>query len=93
MIKAEIVETISQRTGIEKGVVKLTVETFMESVIESLVNDDDVRLRGFGNFVVKKRAEKNFHAAPGKWILIPEHNEPFFKPCDEFKELVKSNIK
>ena len=93
MIKARIVDAISQRTGIEKTIVKVTVEALMESIIKSLSNGEDVFLRGFGSFIVKKRAEKNFHAAPGKWILIPEHNEPYFKPCDEFKKLVKSNIK
>ncbi len=93
MVKAQVVDIISQRTGINKEAVKLTVEAFMESVIESLIDGEDVSLRGFGNFIVKKRPKKNFHAAPGKWILIPEHNEPFFKPCDEFKELVKKNIK
>ena len=93
MTKAEIVNTISQKTGIEKMVVKLTIETFMETVMGSLSSGEDVFLRGFGNFIVKKRNKKNFHAAPGNWILIPEHYEPFFKPCDEFKERVKSNVK
>lgn len=93
MIKAQIVDTISQRTGIEKEAVKVTVDAFMESIIESLVGGNYVSLRGFGNFIVKKKPPKNFHAAPGRWILIPEHNEPFFKPCDEFKELVKKNVK
>lgn len=93
MIKAQIVDTISQRTGIEKEAVKVTVDAFMESIIESLVGGKNVSLRGFGNFIVKKKPQKNFHAAPGKWFLIPEHNEPFFKPCDEFKELVKKNVK
>lgn len=93
MIKAQIVDTISQKTGIEKNVVKVTVDTLMESIVISLSHGEDVFLRGFGSFIVKKKAEKNFHAAPGKWILIPEHNEPYFKPCDEFKEMVKANVK
>jgi DNA-binding protein HU-beta len=93
MIKAQIVDTISQKTGIEKTVVKVTVDTLMERIVSSLSHGEDVFLRGFGSFVVKKRSEKNFHAAPGKWILIPEHNEPFFRPCDEFKELIKKNVK
>lgn len=86
MVKAEIVDTISQRMGIEKAAVKMTVESLMESIIDALSRGDDVSLRGFGNFVVKKKNEKNFHAAHGKWILIPEHYEPYFRPCKEFKE-------
>lgn len=93
MTKAEIVDRISQRTGIEKIAIKMTVESLMESVIDALSGGDNVSLRGFGNFVVKKKNEKNFHAAPGKWILIPEHFEPYFRPCKEFKEQVNLNVK
>ena len=93
MVKAQIVDTISQSTGIEKTVVKVTVEALMESIINSLSNGENVFLRGFGSFVVKKKAKKNFHAAPGKWILIPEHNEPYFKPCNDFKDMLKANVK
>lgn len=93
MVKAQIVDTISQSTGIEKTVVKVAVEALMESIINSLSNGENVFLRGFGSFVVKKKNEKNFHAAPGKWILIPEHFEPYFRPCKEFKEQVNLNVK
>ena len=58
MVKAQVVDIISQRTGINKEAVKLTVEAFMESVIESLIDGEDVSLRGFGNFIVKKRPKK-----------------------------------
>ena len=93
MTKAEIVNMISQRTGIEKMAVKMTIESLMESVIDSITRGENVSLRGFGSFIVKKKNEKNFHAAPGKWILIPEHFEPAFKPCKEFMEQVKTNVK
>ena len=93
MVKAEIVDTISQRTGIEKMAVKMTIESFMESIIDALTRGENVYLRGFGSFVDKKKNEKNFHAAPCKWILIPEHYEPSFKPCKEFNDQVKHNVK
>ena len=58
MTKADIVNAISENTGIEKMVVQKTVEAFMESVKGSLIKGEDVFLRGFGSFVVKTRAEK-----------------------------------
>ena len=58
MTKADIVNEISRNTGIEKTTVLKTVEAFMETVSDSLVDDNNVYLRGFGSFVVKKRAEK-----------------------------------
>ena len=48
MTKAEVVNEIAKKTGIEKTVVLSTVETFMEVVKESLTNQEPVYLRGFG---------------------------------------------
>lgn len=90
MTKAELVKQISDKTGIEKIAVLLTIEQLMLVVKSSLINNEPVYLRGFGSFVIKHKAKKNFHAAPGKWIEIPAHTEPSFKPSKKFKELVKN---
>ena len=59
MTKAEIVNEISKKTGIDKATVLTAVEAFMESVKESLIQkEDNVYLRGFGSFILKKRAKK-----------------------------------
>ena len=58
MTKADIVNEISKNTGIEKVVVQKTVEAMMESVKDSLIKGNNVYLRGFGSFIVKKRAQK-----------------------------------
>ena len=58
MTKSDIVNEISRTTGIEKVAVQATVEAFMESIKNSVVEGKNVYLRGFGSFVVKKRAEK-----------------------------------
>ena len=58
MTKAEIVANISDKLGIEKVDVQLTVESLMQEIINSLENGENVYLRGFGSFIVKKRAEK-----------------------------------
>ena len=54
MTKAEVVNEISERTGVEKAVVQETVETFFKVVKGSLVNGDNVYFRGFGSFIIKK---------------------------------------
>ena len=55
MTKAEIVNEISKKTGIDKATVLTTVEAFMESVKESLIQkEENVYLRGFGSFILKK---------------------------------------
>ncbi|MFO7940555.1 MAG: HU family DNA-binding protein [Bacteroidales bacterium] len=94
MTKADIVNEISKNTGIEKVTVQKTVEAFMETVKESLVNDKNVYLRGFGSFIVKQRAEKTArNISKNTTIIIPEHYIPSFKPSKRFVSKVKDNVK
>lgn len=94
MTKADIVNEISKNTGIEKITVQRTVEAFMESVKDSLVREKNVYLRGFGSFIVKKRAKKTArNISKNTTIIIPEHFIPAFKPSKSFISKVKSNVK
>ena len=58
MTKADIITEIAEKTGIEKVAVQASVEAFMKTVRNSMVAGENVYLRGFGSFIVKKRAEK-----------------------------------
>ena len=59
MTKAQIVNEISKKTGIDKATALTAVEAFMEAVKESLIEkEENVYLRGFGSFILKKRAKK-----------------------------------
>ena len=90
MTKAEIVNEVAKATGIEKATVQIVVEAFMESVKGSLIQGNDVFLRGFGSFIVKKRAQKVArNILKGESITIPEHNIPAFKPAKSFVAKVK----
>ncbi len=93
MTKAEIVSKISDKTGIEKADVLATVEAFMNEVKSSLEADKNVYLRGFGSFIVKKRAEKTGrNISKNTTIKIPAHNIPAFKPAKVFVNGVKSKV-
>ena len=59
MTKADIVSEIAKSTGVEKMQVQTIVEAFMESVKDSLIQNNNVYLRGFGSFIVKKPSTKN----------------------------------
>ncbi|HET9570972.1 MAG TPA: HU family DNA-binding protein [Bacteroidales bacterium] len=90
MTKADIVNEISKRTGVDKVTVLSSVETFMDVVKESLVKEENVYLRGFGSFIVKKRAQKTArNISKNTTIIIPEHNIPSFKPAKTFVSEVK----
>ncbi|MDR0895297.1 MAG: integration host factor subunit beta [Prevotellaceae bacterium] len=90
MTKADIVNQIAKSTGIEKDKVLATVEAFMDSVKVSLAKEENVYLRGFGSFIVKKRAKKTArNISRNTTIIIPEHNIPAFKPAKSFMIEVK----
>jgi DNA-binding protein HU-beta len=94
MTKADIVAEISQKTGIEKVSVQVTVEAFMQSIKNSMTEGKNVYLRGFGSFIVKKRAEKTGrNISKNTTVIIPAHHIPAFKPAKTFLEKVKKNVK
>ena len=90
MTKADIVSEIAKNTGAEKIVVQQVVESFMDSVKSSLIEGNNVYLRGFGSFIIKRRAEKVArNISKNVTITIPEHNIPAFKPSKTFVGEVK----
>lgn len=94
MTKADIVNAVCENTGIEKVTVQKTVEAFMETVKESLTGGRNVYLRGFGSFIVKRRAEKVArNISRNTTIIIPEHFIPSFKPSETFVEQIKEQVK
>lgn len=94
MTKAEIVAEIAEKTGIEKVAVQETVENFMKVIKTSMHKGENVYLRGFGSFVVKKRAQKTGrNISKNTTIIIPEHFVPSFKPAKTFTDSVKVGAK
>ncbi len=90
MTKADIVSEIAKTTGVEKLQVQTIVEAFMETVKDSMAANNNVYLRGFGSFIIKKRAQKVArNISKNTTITIPEHNIPAFKPARSFAAKVK----
>ncbi|MFT5998520.1 MAG: DNA-binding protein HU-beta [Neolewinella sp.] len=93
MRKADLVTSISEKTGIAKVDVLVSLESFFKEVKGSLAEGENVYIRGFGSFVVKKRAKKiGRHIKENKAIEIPEHFIPAFKPAKIFVEQVKDKV-
>jgi len=93
MRKADLVTAISEKTGVPKVDVLVALETFFKEVKSSLSEGENVYIRGFGSFVVKKRAKKiGRHIKQNIAIEIPEHFIPAFKPAKIFVEQVKDNV-
>jgi DNA-binding protein HU-beta len=93
MRKADLVSSISEKTGVAKVDVLVALESFFSEVRESLSSGENVYIRGFGSFIIKKRAKKiGRHIKKNKAIEIPEHFIPSFKPAKVFVEQVKENV-
>ena len=94
MRKADLVAAISEKTGVAKVDVLVTLEEFFKEVKGSLAGGENVYVRGFGSFVIKRRAEKvGRHIKRNEALVIPEHYIPSFKPAKTFVEEVKAKVK
>ena len=90
MRKADLVTLISDKSGVPKVDVLVSLEMFFKEIKHSLANGENVYIRGFGSFIVKKRAKKiGRHIKKNVAIEIPEHFIPSFKPTKIFVDHVK----
>ena len=90
MRKADLVNKISEKTGIPKVDVMMTLETAFREIKESLSAGENIYIRGFGSFITKKRAAKiGRNIKKNVAVQIPEHFIPAFKPAKEFVADVK----
>ena len=96
MRKADLINQISEKTGIPKVDVLVTLESMFKAVKTALVSGENIYIRGFGSFITKKRAAKiGRNIKKNVAVEIPEHFIPAFKPAKEFMQEIKSskNIK
>ena len=94
MTKAEIVQEIANKTGIEKVAVQATIEAVMGTIKANMIKGENIYLRGFGTFLLKKRAEKTGrNISKNTTVKIPAHNIPAFKPAKEFVTEIKTKVK
>lgn len=90
MRKADLINNISEKTGIPKVDVLVTLEAMFKEVKETLSKGDNIYIRGFGSFITKKRAAKiGRNIKKNVAVNIPEHYIPAFKPSKEFVADVK----
>lgn len=90
MRKADLVNKISDKTGIPKVDVLVTLETMFKEIKDTLAAGENIYVRGFGSFITKRRAAKiGRNIKKNVAVHIPEHYIPAFKPAKEFVAEVK----
>jgi DNA-binding protein HU-beta len=90
MRKSDLINNISDKTGIPKVDVLVTIETLIKEIKENISKGENIYIRGFGSFITKRRAAKiGRNIKKNIAVHIPEHYIPAFKPSKEFVNEVK----
>lgn len=93
MRKSELINVIAEKTGIPKVDVIVILEKFFKEIRETMGEGENIYIRGFGSFILKKRAAKiGRNIAKNVAVDIPEHFIPAFRPSKDFMQDIK-NVK
>jgi DNA-binding protein HU-beta len=89
MNKKDIIKEIASQTGLTQKDSEKFLNSFMETVEETLVKGEDIKLVGFGNFKITNRAERNgVNPATKEKIIIAASKSPSFK----FSKSIKTEL-
>jgi len=89
MTKAELVEEVSEKTGLPKKQAEIVVNTVFESIVETLKTGEKIELRGFGSFRIRQRDSRmGRNPKTGEKVDVPAKRIPYFKPGKELRELL-----
>ena len=89
MNKNELVDSVATATELTKADAAKAVDAVFDSITRSLKKGQEVRLVGFGTFVVRKRAaSKGRDPRTGAEIKIAASMQPKFKAGKGLKDAV-----
>lgn len=93
LTKAELAELLFDRLGLNKRESKDMVEAFFEIVHGSLMQGQDVKLSGFGNFNVRRKAPRpGRNPRTGESIPIKARQVVTFHPSLKLKAMVQGDV-
>jgi integration host factor subunit alpha len=93
LTKAELADLLFERLGLNKRESKDMVEAFFEIIHASLVQGEDVKLSGFGNFQIRRKAPRpGRNPRTGEAIPIKARNVVTFHASHKLKGVVQGDI-
>lgn len=93
MTKSDMVDIISEATGLTKVETEAVITGFLEKLKESLRQGERVEFRGFGSFSVKKRKPKKArNPGTGETVYLPERFVPVFKASKVLKDEINGTL-
>jgi len=92
--KADLVNTISHRTGLTKHETEAVVDCLFDSIIDSLKEGKRIEIRGFGSFNIRYKNQRMArNPRTGEKVAVEAKNVPTFKISKEFKHAVSQSLK
>ena len=91
MSRPQIIKQLKEKNPqLNQSDLEVIIDTFSESVENALKNGQNVELRNFGTFFVKKIKEKHSARNPktGELIYVPEKNKVRFRPSKKLKKFI-----
>jgi DNA-binding protein HU-beta len=89
MNKNDLIASVAERTGLSKQAASQAVDATFDSITDALKGGDEVKIIGFGNFTVAKRAaSQGRNPRTGESIKIAASNTPKFKAGKGLKDAV-----
>jgi len=93
MLKSDLIDRVAIRTNLTKSQTKLVVNSFINTITESLSAGADIEIRGFGRFRIRERnARIGMNPKSGQRINIPAKKVPYFRAGKSLKLIVDKNI-
>jgi integration host factor subunit beta len=90
LTKAEIVDSLYEKTGMNRKEIRRLVDLFIDELKEALTEDAAIELRGFGTFEIKirKGRAKARNPKTGETVAVTSHGVAAFRPGRELKQAV-----
>ena len=93
LTKAELADLLFERLGLNKRESKDMVEAFFDLIHATLVSGDDVKMSGFGNFNIRRKAPRpGRNPRTGEAIPIKARNVVTFHASHKLKGVVQGDI-
>ena len=90
--KLDLVNHLNQKMGLNKVESKELVEAFFDEIKKSLINNEEVKLSGFGNFKILNKGERpGRNPKTGEPAIISARKVVTFKAGQKLRKKI-SNI-
>jgi integration host factor subunit beta len=91
MHKSQLIETLAQQENLTLKKAEIIVDAIFENMVEALVFNERIELRGFGSFKVKYyEGYRGRNPKTGEIIKIEDKKLPVFKVGKELGEKVNN---